>query len=115
MRSLITLILCLIFACSVRAQYDDVCQGDVILTTQADVNAFRCAEITGSLIITGPDIYSLASLEFLEKVDEHLIITDAPNILSLNGLEGLRHVTCSFEVSPMKICGISGQSVILSG
>jgi hypothetical protein len=36
-----------------------VCHGDTSLTTQAEVDAFHCGEVTGSLSISGTDITNL--------------------------------------------------------
>ncbi len=75
-----------------------VCEGDVILTTQAEVDAFTCTEVKGTVLISGPDITNLNALSALEKVGEHFIINEAHNLLNLDGLENLTHVTCSFEI-----------------
>ena len=45
-----------------------VCDGDVSLTSQAEVNSFNCTEITGYLSISGNDITDLSPLQNLTKV-----------------------------------------------
>ncbi len=80
------------------SSFSQVCEGDVVLTTQAEVNAFDCEMVMGTLLITGPDITSLEPLGELKKVDEHFILQGLSSLQSLAGLENLMDVTCSFEI-----------------
>src|SRR5688572_16751972 len=43
---------------------------DVFLTSQAEVNAFNCTELTGMLSISGSDITDLSPLQNLTKVGQ---------------------------------------------
>ncbi len=60
-----------------------VCQGDVTLSSQAEVDAFSCTEVKGSLTISGTDITNLNSLALLEKISGNLQITNNPNLETL--------------------------------
>jgi hypothetical protein len=42
--------------------FAQTCQGDVSLSSQAEVDAFSCVEVTGFLIIEGDDITNLDGL-----------------------------------------------------
>jgi hypothetical protein len=69
-----------------------VCEGDITLSSQADVDAFNCTEITGSLYISGADITDLSPLQNLTKVGR-LFITENTNLATVDGLSGLREIT----------------------
>src|SRR5688572_21071902 len=73
------------------AQVDVVCE-TAYLTSQAEVDAFDCTEITGELWIIGSDITDLSPLSGLRKVGS-LIITESNSLTNLNGLSGLREIT----------------------
>ena len=45
-----------------------VCAGDITLSSQAEVDAFNCAEVTGTLTISGTDITNLDGLYMLTKI-----------------------------------------------
>jgi len=72
----------------------NVWQGDYIIETQADADAFRsicnCTTINGNLIITGVDIVHVDSLRELKKIIGTFEIIDNPQ---LNNLDGLNNVT----------------------
>ncbi len=91
------LLVILILLSGFPAMSQEICYGDVVLTTQEEVNNFTCEEVTGSLLITGTDIRSLTGLRSLKRVGEHLIIADAPNLGSTFGLDNLEEVVCSME------------------
>ena len=84
----------LALAAAVPAALAQPCQGDVTLSTQTEVNAFACTEVTGRLTIdsVGPDeITSLAGLGNLTSVGSLAIISN-PELTSLAGLESLTSV-----------------------
>ena len=81
-----------------------ICQGDVILRTQAEVDAFcGCEKITGALVVGNPngnslsDIISLANLKGLRQVDSTIIITQTI-LETLVGLEGLETIGASLSI-----------------
>lgn len=86
-----------------------VCDGDVTLTSQAEVNNFECAEITGTLTISGEDITDLSPLQGLVKVGR-LFITDCNSLATLNGLSGLSKITSKSGI-PYTM-GIAGNAVL---
>jgi hypothetical protein len=103
----VLLLFCLAILGNAMAQNSSpgVCEGDVYLTSQADVNNFNCTEITGSLSINGEDITDLSPLQNLTKVGM-LHILQCPNLENVDGLAGLRQIT-KREGYPY-VVGISG-------
>lgn len=101
----------LLLACAVfvpgNGQSAVVCEGDVTLSSQAEVDAFNCTEITGTLWISGADIVDLAPLQELTKVGG-LIITESNSITNVDGLSGLQEIT-GFFGTPYVI-GIAGNA-----
>ncbi|WP_276372359.1 T9SS type A sorting domain-containing protein [Chryseolinea sp. H1M3-3] len=70
-----------------------VCEGDITLTSQAEVNAFNCFEIVGRLIISGNDITNVDALSSLRSVRfGGLVIENNPNLQNLDGLSSLTDV-----------------------
>ena len=69
-----------------------MCQADLVLSSQAQVDAFNCTEVQGNIIISGADITNLSALSSLTKVVGRLSIVDNPNLASFDGLSGLRSV-----------------------
>ncbi|MEL6770233.1 MAG: hypothetical protein AAFP18_04135, partial [Bacteroidota bacterium] len=69
-----------------------VCQGNITLRTQAEVDAFGCTEVTGILTIQDTDesISSLAGLESLAIVGGDFTLLGTESLLSLQGLNALR-------------------------
>lgn len=67
---------------------DQICAGDIMLTTQAEVDAFDCTSVEGTLRISGNDIIHLNALGGLRNVGE-LIIENNPNLDDLSGLSTL--------------------------
>lgn len=84
-----------------------LCEGDFTLSSQAEVDAFNCTEITGTLWISGEDITDLSPLQNLTKVGI-LIITECPNLINVDGLSGLREITRK-DGMPY-VLGISGNA-----
>ncbi len=66
-----------------------VCNGDVVLSSQAEVNAFTCSEVSGNLTISGDDITNLDALATLQRVGGHLSIEVNVNLDNLDGLSAL--------------------------
>lgn len=96
----------------ILAQPDDSClpQG-IYFTTQALIDSFQinypnCAEIEGSMIINGDDIYNLNGLSVLTSIGGSLSIgvftvfgdPSNPNLLSISGLENLTSIGGSLEI-----------------
>ncbi len=71
------------FFSSVYSEPFNVCQGDVVLSSQHDVTFFNCTEVTGTLTISGEDITDLSGLGQLKKVGG-LIIRGNLNLQLLN-------------------------------
>lgn len=67
----------------------NICEGNVFLGSQAEVDAFTYTRITGNLIIQGDDIVNLSSLDTLMRVEGTLFINDNPLLSTLKGLENL--------------------------
>ena len=85
--------------------------GDLILTTQAEVDAFPlmgCDSIIGSLEINGPGIYRLDSLYKLKYVSLHLDL-EGLQITNFNGLNNLFRVGQNFSIiSCQQLTSLSG-------
>jgi hypothetical protein len=79
------------------------CTGDVILSTQAEVDAFPavngCTEIIGRLTISGADITNLDSLSSLFKVTGNLDISSNPRLASIQGLNNLVSIAGSLFIN----------------
>ena len=69
----------------------NVCQGDVTLSTQAEVNAFNCSEVNGNLTIEGEDITGFSNLNQLTKIEGNLRVVNT-NTQYLDGLENLEYL-----------------------
>ena len=92
-----------------------VCQGDVTLSSQADVDAFSCSEVTGSLTISGNDIINLNGLSSLSKLGGNITITDNPNLktIDLPALETLGGSMITISRNG-NLSGISGFNNLVS-
>ena len=78
------------------------CDGDVVLTTQAEVDAFACSAVTGGLRIGesgGPtsDIDDLSPLAGLADVGGYFVIENTA-LANLDGLDGLVALTGSLGI-----------------
>ncbi|WP_276371885.1 T9SS type A sorting domain-containing protein [Chryseolinea sp. H1M3-3] len=62
---------------------EKICDGDVTLTSQAEVDAFNCTKVTGNLTVTGADITDLFGLSSLKEVYGHVRIENV-NATSLH-------------------------------
>ena len=69
-----------------------VIEGDVGLSTQAEVNSFKGTSITGDLFISGTDIVDLATLSTLTSVGGDLTLYLNTALTNLNGLNNLDSV-----------------------
>jgi hypothetical protein len=72
---------------------------EVSLTTQAEVDAFSCTSVSGTLIITGPDITNLDGLTSLTSVGASLWLIDNPLLSDISGLSNL--VSIGFDLRIM--------------
>ena len=88
-------------------QVEQICTGDVVLSSQAEVDAFNCTEITGSLTISGTGITNLNGLASLQKVSGDLRIGET-NITTLDGPPVLDFVGGRLEISSMLLTTIKG-------
>ncbi|MEO1654345.1 MAG: hypothetical protein AAFU64_12440, partial [Bacteroidota bacterium] len=97
--STLFLVLYLIYTPKASAQTGHLnCTGDILLSTQAEVDAFDCDSIAGSLTVNGPDITNLDGLQGLIQVGGNLTIS--PGMLAnLQGLRNLRGVGGSLEIT----------------
>ncbi len=81
--------LALIALCSVlfvSASYaanPNICPGNLTLSTQAEVDAFKCREVSGSLTISGEDIVDLGPLSRLQTIGDYLSISDNTELTSV--------------------------------
>jgi hypothetical protein len=69
-----------------------VIEGDLGLSTQAEVNSFNGTSITGDLFISGTDIVDLATLSTLTSVGGDLTLYLNTELTNLNGLNNLDSV-----------------------
>ena len=74
-----------------------VCEGDIVLTTQEEVNNFDCREVIGNLTIEGNDITSIASLINLRKVHGNLRV-QRTSVEFLDGLNNLEYLGGNFYI-----------------
>ncbi len=75
------------------------CIGNVILTTQAEVDAFDCTEITGNLTISGADISDLTPLSTLTSVGGNLSIRNNALLTNLAGLDAVTSIGGRLSIS----------------
>ena len=73
-----------------------VCEGNVTLSTPADVSAFVCTEVTGNLLISNSTITNLAGLSELTSVGGSLDIRDNAQLANVDGLSALISVGGNF-------------------
>ncbi|MBT8055068.1 MAG: hypothetical protein HKO99_14085 [Xanthomonadales bacterium] len=65
-----------LFISASYAQSPQICPGNLTLSTQAEVDAFKCREVGGSLTISGEDIVDLGPLARLRTIGRYLSISD---------------------------------------
>jgi hypothetical protein len=85
------------------AQTTCPCTGDIILSSQAQVDAFNCTEITGTLTIIGNDITNINGLISLTKINSSifysLLIENNPLLTNLDGLSSLKEINSGITIS----------------
>lgn len=103
-----------------------VCQGDLILESQAEVNAVPgCAIVNGDLIIRSPngaqgassDIADLSPLLGITQINGKIIIENNDQLLDLHGLENItsaHHIAVVFCENIQNVQALSGLSGSLS-
>jgi hypothetical protein len=69
-----------------KTLFDHVYHGDLILNLQKDIDTFLYTDVSGKLLITGPEITSLAGLSGLKSV-ERVIEISGTNLTTLRGLD----------------------------
>ncbi len=90
MRHLLFLgLFCSLLALPVHAQ---VCEGDLTLSSQAQVDAFNCEVVIGDFVISGADITDLTPLTVLDSLDGSFSVVDNPVLPTLTGLENLGYM-----------------------
>ncbi len=99
MRSLLPCLLLAALGLVVPAAQAQVCQGDIILGTQAEVEAFDCTEFTGNLTIdssslppSADPVTSLSGLSELTTVSGYILVRNNDALTSLAGLGNLSSV-----------------------
>ena len=75
-----------------------VIEGDVFLSTQAEVNSFAGTSITGNLTISGSDIVDLTPLSRLDSLGGYLGVTENAALTNLDGLNNLTFVGGALEI-----------------
>jgi hypothetical protein len=90
-----------------------VCEGDVTLSSQAEVDAFECTEVTGFLRIAGSDIANLDALSELVRVGG-LQINDNDNLTNVDGLSSLEVITGTGGGGDPEVLVISGNPALLN-
>ena len=73
--------------------------GDLVISTQAEADAFSYSEITGSLTIQGDDITDLTALSSLTSVGGNLYIWFNDELTNLDGFSNLSIVGHNFHIS----------------
>jgi hypothetical protein len=90
--SLPFVILLLMFLLSPLRVEAQVYNGNLTLSTQAQVDAFAWTEIKGNLTIRGANITNIDSLNSLTFVEKYLSIYDNPSLTNIDGLGNLNWV-----------------------
>jgi hypothetical protein len=75
-----------------------ICDSDITLSSQAEVDAIDCTKITGDLTISGPDITNLYGLSEITHIGGSLRITGNDNLTNINGLSNLKSIGESLEL-----------------
>jgi len=88
------------------------CNTDVLLTSQAEVDAFDCTTIDGRLLINGADITDLSALSSLQQISGDLTIADNPLLSSLSGLDNLTSINGLFLILNPQLTTLDGLEAI---
>ena len=93
-----------------------VCEGNVTLSTPADVSAFVCTEVTGNLLISNSTITNLAGLSELTSVGGSLDIRDNAQLANVDGLSALISVGGNFlqVFNNAQLANVDGLSALTS-
>ena len=77
------------------------CSGDIVLRSQAQVNAFPagCTVYTGSIQIQGADITDLSPLANLQRITGRLAILSNNQLASIAGLSSLSSVAGAVQIT----------------
>ncbi len=87
----------------------DICPGDITLSSQADVNAWPgCTIVEGNLVISGNDITDLSPLATLQKVRTLFHLDNNANLTNLTGLENLDSVGVLFVTGNAQLPNLNG-------
>lgn len=79
------------------------CDSDVNLFTQAQVNAFSCTTLEGTLTIFGNDITDLSALSSLNYVSGSVLIYNSNNLPDLDGLSSLTSIGGDLHISNLPL------------
>jgi hypothetical protein len=91
-----------------------VCPG-VTLTTQAEVDAFSCSSVTGSLVISGANISNLDGLVALASVGSTLSIYNNAALTNIGGLDALASVGIDLSIfNNDALTNINGLNALVS-
>lgn len=92
----------------------DACTGMFVLSSQAEVDAFLCGELDGSLTISGPDITNLKSLALLKKISGSLLIRNNPVLETLDDISRVETSGALLITGNAKLISISGFDNVVS-
>jgi hypothetical protein len=81
----------------------NIYNGDLILSTQDEVNRFHYTKVTGSLTISGENIENLTPLLCLDTVGGGIRIESNPLLTTLSGLQNLASVGATGQRDPTEI------------
>jgi hypothetical protein len=91
-----------------------VIEGDVTLSSQAEVEAFAGSFVTGNLTIQGSDIIDLTTLMTLDSVGGDLWVEDNDSLSNLNGLSNITSVGGLIIASNYSLTNLDGLSNLSS-
>jgi len=99
----------------------DCIPNDIVLTSQAEVNAFQanhgpgCDTTVGHLTVSGPDIVNLNGLSGLKHSQDTIFIGNNPALASLAGLSALETVQFSLWIDTIgSLTSLTGLSSLTS-
>ncbi len=91
-RCALVLVTLLVVSLAPHPLHAQVCNGDIYLGTQEQVDAFNCTSVTGLLSIIGTDITNLDGLSELLSIGNRLYIIDNLALTDVSGLSSLHVV-----------------------
>ncbi|HEX6846083.1 MAG TPA: T9SS type A sorting domain-containing protein [Chitinophagaceae bacterium] len=98
MRKILTFLPALLFSLlSLLQAKAQVLNGDIVLDSQADVDAFNYTEVNGKITVSGNNITNLNGLSELTKCTE-LSISINPNLTNIIGLANLQEVVHTLRI-----------------